>query len=209
MLISDAHRAVFVHVQKTGGVSVQALLEQHWSDARTLPGRRHQTYARILRTEPGLGDYFSFGFVRNPWSRMVSWWEMTQWFKQRAAKGDPEALRHLEDNPFLAAVARDYATFEEFVLRGPEEWPRLRRPQLRYLSAGGRQVDFIGRTESLGADVVTVLERLGLAGEAGLPHRNRSRRRIQWRDYYDARTRARVAELFAPDVAEFGYTFEE
>lgn len=209
MLISDTHRAVFVHVQKTGGVSVQGMLREQWEDARSHPGRRHQTWAQVVAREPALAEYFSFGFVRNPWSRMVSWWEMTQWFKRRAARGRPDATRHLETNPFLAAVARDYDGFEDFVVRGPEEWERLRRPQLAYLTSPVGRVDLIGRTESLSADLAAVAERLGLPPGTGVPHRNRTRQRAHWRTYYDDRTRARVAEVFAVDVAEFGYTFDD
>lgn len=208
MLISDSRRAVFVHVQKTGGVSVHALLSDLWEDSRRLPGRRHQTWSQIVEREPALADYFAFGFVRNPWSRMVSWWEMTQWFKRRASRGEPEAVRHLATNPFLAAVVRDYDTFADFLGRGPEDHARLRRPQVDYLTSPKGRVDFVGRTEHLADDMARLVDSLGLPRGTTVPHRNRTRLQAHWRTYYDDRTRERVGEVFAQDLAEFGYTFD-
>ena len=86
MLVSDAHRMVFVHVQKTGGVTVSKVLEDLVPDLRQVPERgiRHTTLAQGLQREPELASYWTFGFVRNPWSRLVSWWAMVQRFKALA-----------------------------------------------------------------------------------------------------------------------------
>jgi hypothetical protein len=67
-------------------------------------------------------------------------------------------------------------------------------------------VDFVGRYESLGADVQRVFDRLEL-GAARLPHLNR-REHDHYSRSYDERTRALVAERFAKDCARFGYRFE-
>lgn len=209
MLISDSHRAVFVHVQKTGGVTVQAMMEQAWPDARRhAPRARHRTYAEILRREPALADYFSFAFVRNPWSRMVSWWEMILDIHHRAGEGHEDALRHLRTNDFIDRTGRDYGSFDEFVLRGPRTWERLSRPQVDYLRAPGRSVDFVGRTEQLDSDIAEVCRRLGMAAPPEVPRRNETQKSRHWRDYYTDETRQRVGELFRADLEEFGYTFD-
>ena len=71
-------------------------------------------------------------------------------------------------------AAASYAGFDEFVLRGTEELPRVGRPQVDYLRAPDREVDnFVGRTETFADDLAHVERRLG--GEpVHVPHRNKS-----------------------------------
>jgi hypothetical protein len=209
VLISDERRMLFVHIPKTGGSSVEQLLREACPDARTVGKQRHARLQRILRHEPGLADYFSFGFVRNPWSRMVSWYSMIDTWNHRwgPASGRPQEGQWgstRDGNPLWRAVAA-YADFEEFVLRGTAEHDRLAMPQLDYLVADDRRVDFVGRTEHLAEDIGTLRRELELAA-VELPHRN-ARSSGSWRDYYTPRTRDRVAEVYAKDVAEFDYRF--
>jgi hypothetical protein len=70
MLISAQHETVFIHNQKTGGISLsEALLKQGF----VRDGNNHEGATEILARGIDISAYFSFGFVRNPWSRLVSW----------------------------------------------------------------------------------------------------------------------------------------
>ena len=201
MIISDRHRFVFVHVQKTGGTTIdRLLLAQLGDDVRRSPAR-HLPLRAIHRQFPDVRDYWSFGFVRNPWDRLVSWWSMIdEWRRDVAEKGSsPRA-----SNDTWRQVA-DLGGFEEFVFRGGEISPRYSRPQLDYLEVEGRRADFVGRTERLAEDAAAALERFGLSAE-GIGHHNTSPRR-DYRDYYSPAARDRVAEVFAKDVDAFGYEF--
>ncbi|MEP9362453.1 sulfotransferase family 2 domain-containing protein [Nocardioides sp. CN2-186] len=212
MRVSDSRRVLFVHVQKTGGSTIDAMWDDEVPDARKGKGLlRHAPYAKIVKAEPELEDYWSFGFVRNPWARMVSWWSMAVDFERRLERGKEETTRKWEKQRRIWAPLVEYNdTFEKFVLEGPEGHPRLGRPQINMLTAkgGGIGVDFIGRTENLVADMNVARERLGLEPVAELPRRNKSKHR-HYSTYYTDETRERVAELYAPDIEEFGYTFEQ
>lgn len=207
MLICDTHRVVFVHVPKTGGVSAEGMMRRACPDARkqVVPRRgRHAPLERILASEPELTAYWSFGFVRNPWARMVSWYAMIESWNRRVRSGATPA-RSLGNDMWRAAG--EYSGFEEFVLRGTEELPRVARPQLDYLRAPGhgREVDFIGRTEHFAEGLRVVQERLGMDPVPPV-HRNRSSHG-HYRDYYTEASRRRVAEVFAEDIDRFGYTY--
>lgn len=56
MRISDSHKMLFVHVQKTGGNSVEAMLAEHIHDLRDADGRkdRHEGLGKIVQREPDL-----------------------------------------------------------------------------------------------------------------------------------------------------------
>jgi len=207
MLISDTHRMVFVHVQKTGGVTVGQVLEEAVPDVRRWPERgiKHATLAQLIDAEPELAAYWTFGFVRNPWSRLVSWWAMVERFDELARQGVERAQARFDNNAFLR-TSREYVDFETFVMEGPAELDCLRTPQLTYLTSEAKTIDFVGRTESFQADLQHVFDHLGLTFPAELPHRNRSPH-AHYTTYFSPKSRDRVAELFAPDIEAFGYEF--
>lgn len=209
MRVSDANRVLFVHVPKTGGSTVDLLLDTEVPDARKVAGgQRHHTYGQLLQIEPGLSDYWACGFVRNPWARMVSWWAMTVDMYERADSGHETAKRKVESLPAVWGPLGAYRDdFSRFVMEGTANVKRLRVPQVRRLSAkGAKRVDFVGRVENFVHDVNVVRARLGLEAVEELPRRNSSTHG-HYRDYYDDRTRQRIAELYARDIEAFEYTF--
>ncbi|HWJ81146.1 MAG TPA: sulfotransferase family 2 domain-containing protein [Nocardioides sp.] len=212
MLISDSARVLFVHVQKTAGSTIDRALQDNLSDIREIKGLgRHAHLGRILKAEPALSGYFIFGFVRNPWDRMVSWHQMIVRMDEAAKKEDQYAehvRRRLERNAFWAEAAAEFPRFEDFILRGPDRFPRMRVPQIDYLTAGDRRADFIGRQESFDADFAAVCEKIGLPPFEPVPRNVDKSERPHYSTFYTDEMRDRIAELFAADIEEFGYTFE-
>ena len=132
MLISDSHRFLFVHVQKTGGSTIDNGLTAALGDVRRIPAaNRHAPLDRLLQLEPGLADYWTAGFVRNPWARMVSWWRMMERFRDGAAEGIERYLDHLQRNRFVAGDHREAPRLR--VVRHA----RARRPPAAAQAAGG------------------------------------------------------------------------
>ena len=216
VLISDDKKVLFVHVPKTGGVSVEVAFKGACPDARkkrpgTVSMGRHATLAKILLGEPQAADYWTFGFVRNPWARMVSWYSMIDQWSHRwgPASGKPQDGRHkgMRNGNDMWRAAAAYRDFEEFVLRGTDELPRVGRPQISYLRAPkiGKEADFIGRTESFGEDLQTIQRHLGVE-PTPVPHRNKSSHGT-YHDYYSDAARTKIAEVYAEDIDLFGYTF--
>lgn len=214
MLISHAHKLIFVHIQKTGGKSMDALLRAHVPDVMRL-GFRHDHAAWHRDAVPDWDGYFKFAFVRNPWDRLVSW------HSKVIAKGRPLP-------PWLARLCgrdhRNYPSryvwgrgrrFEDFVLRCTDviEGRPGRRMcyawnQLDYLTDARGQllVDFVGRFEHFQRDTRAVLERAGLA-DVAMVHTNASGH-THYSQYYTDRLREVVAQRFARDIAAFDYHFE-
>ncbi|WP_181310471.1 sulfotransferase family 2 domain-containing protein [Nocardioides campestrisoli] len=210
MIVSRAQRLLFVHVQKTGGLSTDTLLESLLPDAERvqgLPGTRHAKLRAALRAHPEYADYFVFGFVRNPWARLLSWHAMVLRRTSSAQDGNEYIAARLEANSFWRKVGEEYADFEEFVLRGTREIPRLGTPQIDWLRAPGREADFIGRTESFDADLATALEKAGVEVPPGAIQRRNAGPPADYRSAYTPAMRDRVAEAFAEDIEAFGYRF--
>ena len=207
MLISDQHRFLFVHVQKTGGSTIDNNLSASLGDVRRIKeAHRHAPLGRLLQLEPGLADYWTAGFVRNPWARMLSWWRMVERFRDGAERGVERYLDHLSRNKFVADIVENDPDFESFVFEATERHPRLRKPQVEFMVATGRQADFVGRQESLEDDLHTIYDHLGLAW-VELQSVNIDPGRPDYHDVYTPVTRDRIAELYAADLAAYDYEF--
>jgi hypothetical protein len=66
-------------------------------------------------------------------------------------------------------------------------------------------VDTLYRYETFVQDATAIFARLGLAANS-VPHANRGERG-PYQDYYGAAERRFVAEIYAADLARFGYEF--
>ena len=208
MRVSDTHRVLFVHVPKSGGSTIDAMFDREVPDARRVDGRaRHAPLNRLLQAEPELNDYWIFGFVRNPWARMVSWWSMVHGVFEKYDAGHPSTVRKIQTHPQAWLPEGEFRNdFDRFVLEGTEKISKVGRPQIQTLSARRRKPDFVGRVENYNHDYNVVRRRLGLPELEAVPRVNKSSHG-HYRDYYNDETRTKVAEVFAQDIEEFGYEF--
>jgi chondroitin 4-sulfotransferase 11 len=181
-------RFVFIHINKTGGSSIEDAL-----------GLRHE-HRLALEKRADIGarrfeEKFCFTVVRNPWDRVAS-----HYFYRVKTNQTGLGERTV---PFPEWARRAYAE------RDPAYYdkPRMFMPQLDWLSdTNGRLlVEFVGRFERLQADFDVICARLGI--EASLPHL-RSSGKGDYRAYYDDATAEMVADYFARDIEAFGYSFE-
>ena len=210
VMVSHEARVVFVHVQKTGGSTIDAYLRAALPDGQGVStgGRgRHARLRQILQKNPDLTHYWIFGFVRNPWARLLSWHSMIVRRSEAARAGDQEATRRIERNDLWGTVIRDYPHFDTFVLRGLDEIPEIRWPQVSYLRSKGRIADFIGRQESFEADMRAVIARIGIEVPADVSRINAAPERPDYRDVYTPVMRDKVTHVFKRDLRAFSYEF--
>lgn len=212
MLISKKKKFIFVHVQKTAGTSLKKVLRAHAPDAKLWHGRHGHASSGIDEIGRERWDrFFSFGFVRNPWDRLISHYSM---ICDRIAELTPEQRQQprpfkIELWNYVLHFSHDFESFLDnctglILDRGC--YKSFLFNQLDYLTdaAGQVAVDFIGRFENFEADSNEVLQRIGI--EAQMPRLNVSSR-SGYREYYTPRTRDLVAARFARDIKAFGYEF--
>lgn len=134
----DEHECLFIHIPKTGGMSVADCLFGYQVG--------HHRVSELTEEFPDY--YYRFAFVRDPYSRLRSAYK---YFQQGGAKeSDAEWAK---ENILI------YPTFEDFVLHGLEkvmDHPHF-RPQKYWLDG---PVDFIGEFHFLQAGVNYVQSRL-------------------------------------------------
>jgi hypothetical protein len=177
MIISNTHRAIFVHILKTAGTSISALFEPHlrWNDlviGGTAFGERIQAAyqerfglskhmrARDIRRVVGAAvweDYFSFTIVRHPYLRLISFYHWKRATVSRAATNSP-----VWSWPATEAFCQS-KTFSEFIRHEKFLASPAIQPQADWVcdEDGRCIVDFVGRFEELQAAIDTVARRLG------------------------------------------------
>ena len=232
-MLSHHHKCIFIHIPKNAGQSIEHVflteLGLSWENRAPLllrpnnkpalgPPRlahlRASDYVKCMYTPQDMFDaYTKFAFVRNPYSRMVSFY------------------RYLKYNQYV-----DFPTFVKDYLRQKvlEQDYWFVGPQYEYLySEDGKTclVDFVGKFESLQSDFDKVCELMGAPAKP-VPHVNDSklvenkpivsaRKRVKdlwakvtdnqipkyknFEDYYDDDSREIVADIYARDFELFGY----
>lgn len=212
MLYSKSENFIFVHVWKTAGESLVEALRAHCDPpfngrmiqkvlrkcpegiANRLGWTAHLIHGQHLMARDikaimpdGLyNEAYSFGFVRNPWDWTVSAYEYA---RQTRANPEHKIVRRMNS---LA----EYVSFRE---------SHLPRHQSTFLfdENDKQMVTKIGRFETLEDDVAEIGANIGK--QLQLPRRNVTKRKRDWREYYDDETYDRVAKLYRKDLELLGY----
>ena len=145
--------AVFMHIPKTGGLSIRRMCKNNNIKVIRHDSRdpRNVSLAEYRRRNPNI---FSFAVVRNPWDRLVS-----VYYFLRSGGIRPE------DKQDADRFVNKYKNFNEFVLNAFQNDDILKqihfRPQYLWISDNNKLiVDELGRFESLQSSVSDILEKM-------------------------------------------------
>ncbi len=218
MLLSPAHKFLFVHIAKTGGTSIRAALGPYkWRDPYRIPmaicsrisgftGHRiackPPRHAKIIAAYEMLpreffDRLFKFAFVRNPWDLQVS------------------SFHHIRrERPHLIEGLDDFESFLRWKLKADRPYQfhidtsiELQSDYLIDLR-GKVIVDFIGRYENLADDFRQACAKIGI-DPPRLPHKRQATDRKDYRRYYTDETAQLIADRFKTDIEMFGYAFDD
>ncbi|RFN57971.1 sulfotransferase family 2 domain-containing protein [Marixanthomonas ophiurae] len=234
-MILPEHKALFVHVPKAAGQSVENFLLQSLNKDRKADGPdyllrpnnnpakgpkrlAHLTALDYVKYEylspKEFDDYFKFSIVRNPWSRMVSFYKFRGFSNLTSF------------NTFVSKYLPKY--FED------EHW--FFRPQTDFIfnEEDKLVVDFMGRLEQLDTDFSKIAQQLSVPFTK-LPKSNHSiekglisrksynlirkhpgiikyissspKNNKKYKEMYNDTSRKIVENLYQKDIELLGYTF--
>jgi hypothetical protein len=181
-VVSHKYQFVYVHVLKSGGMSVKTFLKTALCGSTKLPCEQGPDVIQVgtctsaLRNYPA---YFVWSVVRDPYARLYSAYAMAMTMLRRSRANDKDLpfsslnAQHLSgtNRRRLLSAIRGHAnyTFHDFVLHSEnrKSYSSLDRahyyPQTRFLFDRNEcpLVDYIARLEHLDQDLPVLLERLG------------------------------------------------
>ena len=135
-------------------------------------------------------SYFKFGFVRNPWDRVVSLYERREALELKAQMTFDQFADWIQYSSSTCIHSSPH--------RYQLDW---------FVDPNGKMLaDFIGRFERLQEDWAFVAKKLGLSET--LPHARANPRTRHYSEYYTPRTRRLIEEKFKVDIETFGYQFD-
>ena len=192
-VIIPAHNSIFIHVPKTGGMSIQKWLLEN-TDSQIAKAKKHRSLQQL---EEAYGKFdYSFAVVRNPWDWLVSWYYF----------GKDRAERRLS-NPNLVEKGKRKKEYNQMVLdnfnKGFDYF--VETTVLKEQSTKLKGVDSILKLENINDDIKIIKEKFSIS--ADLPYVNMSSRKGPYQDFYTSRTKDIVYEKFKTDIKTFGYEF--
>ena len=206
-MISTRHSFIYIHIPKTGGNSIQAVLQRFSDDRKTLSDtqdgtdrfnmtgpvtkNKHDPLAHYHAAIADLGAYFIFFSARHPFNRAVSaYFSPSNWVRR-----NPDGTLEVQDPHW------SFDAFLSFVGRIT--------PAVDYIKVSG-QIYPTGdciRYESFAADFERIKRRLGIPEADPLSHVNRTADR-QGRIpaiLQDRLLRRVIEQQFSEDMDYLGY----
>ncbi len=206
MILSDAHRYLFVELPHTASSAIAAELVAHYGGQPVL--HKHARYHQFLaHATPEQRRYFVFSGIRNPLDEAVTFYfryrtdhqdrysDPAQWKRNGGSVSDYSVERYL----FIRDTQADFPAYlRRFYTKPYDNWSALAH----------RRFAAVYRFERLQEDFAVVLAALGLPQLRPLPVVNAtSQRRRAFADYYPPELRPHAARVFGPFLAEWGYAF--
>ena len=192
-MINSQHKFIFIHIPKTGGTSIEKAFNQHpvVQKHRTMTQYENMLHANI-------DQYFLFSVIRNPWDRMVSYWNWRQ--GKYWAPIDGKMSIFSEWLRYITSLDLNKESSNDFKMAISSQFTSLKNKNNKII------VDLI-RFENLQNDFDTVCEKIGIPQQQ-LPHYNKTNHK-HYTEYYTNETKQIVAEKYAKDIEYFGYKFGE
>ena len=193
-MLSHDYRYIFLHIPKTGGLSVIDALKPFcdWPDHQCTGGFGHPRQSEYYKDD--IDNYYQFSFVRNPFSRIVSSYF---YLKQGGICEFDEGIRD--------RLNLKEKSFKQFALDlDPENsGPHCRR-QLSYMDRNIDKVNWF-HMEDYQNNFNIVCDMIGIPRQK-LPHKNTTKHK-HYTEYYDDESIDAITRKYSCDIERFGYKY--
>lgn len=204
--ISHRKKYIYIPIPKVATTSMKMLLFEY--EGIPISNTVHETrypecwhWGMIQRR-----DYFKFGIVRNPYSRLYSCYRSK--IKQQPitnANFKNGVAKSIGIHKGLFWKGMSFDDFVRSVCRIPD-WvadDHIKSQHLLLYWLGHRRVDFVGRLESLEHDCRYIFTKIGI-GNVEIPHLQKGSH-SSFQQHYTTEIAELVANRYSRDFASFGY----
>ena len=171
-------------------------------------GKKHHADVVAVLDSPPLSECYSFSFVRNPFDACVSRFS----YHQREDRNSPQDLlfkRFSNNKKGFSSWVKSLKT--EGCWYDPRfNWRATFETQKRFLSDASNDkilVDFVGKFEHLNDDFQKICDTIGCDNNLKGIHENPSKRKSDYREYYDDEAIEIIESMYKEDLECFNYEF--
>jgi hypothetical protein len=206
MAVVRNHQCIFIHIPRTGGHTIDALIGHRRNKQKDKVKRHAFPYEYIEKFPKEWTKFFKFTFVRNPWDRVVSAWTRTRGqsnylVKDKKYLHDPQWFKRNIFQPFNEYVQSKLPqTYETGHFIPQEKW-LFRKPNKLY------EYDFIGKFEDFEDEVTRLLELLQIEKPDKILRISPSNKK-DYHEYYDNESIKIVKELYNKEIDFLGYSYD-
>ncbi len=203
-MINHEYKCIFVEVPKTGSTSIRSIIGSpekphlnikeikekffHEFDLDTTNVFTH--FLKRKKVELKWKKYFKFGFVRNPWDRVVSLYLRKEGIQMSKEMSFPEFVHWIQNSSDTSIHPSKHKNQLDWFLSDNQEL----------------EVDFIGKFENINKDWQFISNKLGITNI--LPHENKNMiKKKHYTEYYTNELRDIIADKFRVDIEYFDYKF--
>ncbi len=191
MIISDHAKLLFIHVHRTGGSTIGNLIKNH-SGKKVTYFTQHEnartSKSYLIDTHK---DYYSFGFTRNPWERILSWYSLINLNQPQSLIEERKRFEMFIKSDAASDFATQYFHYNSIDYLTNEE--------------GKLKVDKIFRYENYAAAVLEIQERFSMPPEK-VPILNNTPNK-DYHDFYTKESQRLIAEKCRLDIEYFNYEY--
>jgi hypothetical protein len=204
-MISHKYKCIFIHIPRTAGTAIERWIcgDDWWYIEKETKHLLASQAKKIY--QPYWDSYFKFSFVRNPWDRMVSCLGAYEDYFKITCDGFLNLEGYKKEFGDPITIENDY----RFSKRADVQLERHQKHCV-YLNTLDEKLDFIGKFENLHKDMEFIKNKLNIEKYFPLKVKEgASKRKKDYQDYYDNKSRKDVEDLFRKDIQEFRYKFRE
>lgn len=234
MFISRKYKFIFIHIPKTGGTSIRHAMYDMDDNSKKKECFLHSdvnySKAYLKRNGEKWNDFFTFSIVRNPYARMVSFYnhlkrirkenlEKVELFKNHPKRNGNDKRTNKEIEESIIQFSRfadryNYKDFKDFIENPYYHMKDLNPRKLNFVAnyvdwlsdEKGIAVKYIMKLEDANNCWDEVLSKIGCE-KIELPHLKKGEN-VDWKDYYTKRLKDIVYKRFKRDFEYFNYDKE-
>ena len=200
LVYSDKEKFGFIQLGKVGSSSIMRCLMQctklECKNNSSKAGRGSLEFPLNNEIFKVINDtHFTFIFVRNPWDRIVSFYE-NKFKKKNNNFAKAHKISNSKNISFKSFIC-DFLIND--TLTSNKHW--CIQSDMSFIG----EINFIGRFENLQKDFHIICDKIGIPRQK-MPHKNATKHK-HYTEYYDEETKQIVAEKYAKDIEYFGYEF--
>lgn len=191
MVVSHNLKFIFIHIHRTGGTTITNLLRQELGNKLTFFTQHGNTATSEKEILDKHADYFTFGFVRNPWERMLSWYSLLNKNNSDTIDQTRQKFQDFLELDQAFGIGDSYFHYNQL-----DYFPVIKD------STGSIK---IYRYEKFEEETYKLFDHLGFKLNE-IPVINPTKPKV-YQEFYTAKSKELVAQKCKKDIAYFEYSF--